>query len=92
MDCRICRTKIPKNEKRISVFDHSSKICLECSAAEKIAKIHKDQDPPTTDIDCKEKEPTGGERRKDDTRRKEGRGRERQGEVGNSLGKRLVGA
>tara|TARA_B100000035_G_C20865279_1_gene493653 strand:+ start:234 stop:473 length:240 start_codon:yes stop_codon:yes gene_type:complete len=44
MDCRICRTKIPKNEKRISVFDHSSKICLECSVAEKIAKIHKDQE------------------------------------------------
>ena len=44
MDCRICRTKIPKNEKRISVFDHSSKICLECSVAEKIAKINKDQE------------------------------------------------
>ena len=52
------------------------------------SKKRKHQEPPTTDVDCKEKQPTertktGGEgRRGNVTRRLEGRGRERQGEIG----------
>ena len=41
MNCRICKDKINKENRRISIFDYETIICKQCYIAEQIAHTNK---------------------------------------------------
>ena len=48
MNCRICKDKITKENRRISIFDYETIICRQCNIAEQIA--HTSKRPEVRDV------------------------------------------
>ncbi len=48
MNCKICKDKITKENRRISIFDYETIICRQCNIAEQIA--HTSKQPEVRDV------------------------------------------